>query len=70
MAAIEADIAGAVTSTNAAQGLMEAAMQEFHTHCQAHQWVEVEAARLKVVSHMESYLDNMAATYKILARYR
>ena len=63
-----ATIIGGITLLGAAIGLMNAAVQEYVTLCEAREWARAEEARTKVLSHMEVHLDGIASVYKILER--
>lgn len=68
MSVPELEIAVSVTNANIAAGLMDSALSDFNAQCRLYNWVEVEKARLRVVSHMESYLDKIAEVYRLLGQ--
>ncbi len=61
-------IAQLAVQANVANGLMSAALTEFNTYCEARDWEQVELARLRVIAHMEMYLDGIAAVHRMIER--
>lgn len=66
MGNLDADLFASTARAAKAHSLMNEALDEYYSACEAADWGRAEQARAMVIGHVEATLDHIAAAYKRL----